>query len=177
MSQITIEKTVIEVFVGDLINTEYDAIVIPTNSRMLPSGDLRCEVLRKAGAHVQVECNKIVQDMGNISIGSAVITSGGNLESKYIIHTRAGHDPKKLMIATWNSLRIADENDLSSIVFPPISKEVIGFSTKVCADIMIPTIKKYIYERNNNLANVSFCVKTLPDYKEFENAIIALNTT
>jgi len=45
MNQFTINGTVIEIFVGDLINADYDAIAIPTNSRLLPSGTLRCRVL------------------------------------------------------------------------------------------------------------------------------------
>ena len=49
MNQITINNVVIEIFVGDLINAQYDAIVIPTNSRLLPSGTLRCKVIKEAG--------------------------------------------------------------------------------------------------------------------------------
>jgi len=96
------------------------------------------------------------------------MTSGGNLESKHIIHVRAGHEGKKLMLATWNSLKIADEKSLKSIVFPPILKEVIGFNTKKCAEIMLPTIEKYLNEKNKNLENVSICLESLPDYKDFE---------
>jgi len=168
MNQLIIKNTIVELFIGELINTEYDAIVIPTNSRLLPSGELRCQTLRKAGAEVQVECNKIIQEISNVSSGNAIITSGGNLNSKHIIHVRAGHEGKKLMLATWNSLKKADEKALKSIVFPPILKEVIGFNTKKCAEIMLPTIKKYLKEKNKNLENVSICLENLFDYKDFE---------
>ncbi len=57
MNQLTINNTVIEVFIGDISNADYNAIVIPTNSRLLPSGTLRCRVLKEAGHKVQVECN------------------------------------------------------------------------------------------------------------------------
>ena len=156
MNQITINNAVIEIFVGDLVSAQYDAIIIPTNSRLLPSGTLRCRVLKEAGHKIQVECNQIVSKRANIPIGSAVITSGGNLDTKCIIHARAGHDQKKLMLATWNSLKLADKEDLNSIVFPPMSIEVIGFNAKICADIMIPTIQKYILEKNTNLKNEHF---------------------
>jgi O-acetyl-ADP-ribose deacetylase (regulator of RNase III) len=171
MNQITINDTVIEIFVGNLINAQYDAIVIPTNSRLLPSGSLRCEVLREAGSKVQVECNRLIQKKLSIQMGKSVITSGGDLESKHIIHTNAGHNGKKLMLATWNSLKLADNNELESIIFPPISKELTGFNAKICANIMIPTIKKYISEKNKNIRNVSICLGSLPDYKEFENKL------
>jgi len=176
MSQITIKNAVIEVFIGDLINVEYDAIVIPTNSRLLPSGTLRCKILKEAGHSVQLECNDIVSKLSSIPIGGAVITSGGNLMAKYILHIRAGHDQKKLMLATWNSLILADKEKISSVAFPPISIEILGFNAKICAGIMIPTIQKYFLEKNRNIKNVSICLETLPDYKEFVNYLSKLIT-
>ncbi|NVM18797.1 MAG: macro domain-containing protein [Candidatus Lokiarchaeota archaeon] len=153
------------------MSAQYDAIAIPTNSRLLPSGTLRCRVLKGAGHKIQVECNQIISKKSNIPIGSAVITSGGSLNANFIIHARAGHDQKKLMLATWNSLILADKEGVTSIAFPPMSIEVIGFNAKVCAGIMIPTIQKYILEKNRNLKNVSICLETLPDYKEFESVL------
>ena len=175
MNQLTIKNAIVELFIGELINTEYDAITIPTNSRLLPSGELRCKTLREAGSTVQVECNKIIQEISNISSGHAIITSAGNLKSKHIIHVRADYEGKKLMLATWNSLKIADEKSLRSIAFPPILKEVIGFNTKKCAEIMLPTIEKYLKEKNENLENVSICLETLPDYKEFEAVLESIS--
>ena len=75
------------------------------------------------------------------------------------------------MLATWNSLRLADQENLTSIAFPPISLDVLGFNAKICAGIMIPTIQKYIMEKNRNLKNVSVCLESLPDYKEFESVL------
>jgi len=175
MNQITINNAVIEIFVGDLINAQYDAIVIPTNSRLLPSGTLRCKVIKEAGHTIQVECNKIISKISSVPIGRAVITSGGNLSANFIFHLRAGHDQKKLMVAIWNSLDLADKESLSSIAFPPISIDILGFNAKICAGIMIPTIQKYILEKNKNLKNVSVCLESLPDYKEFE--IVLSNLT
>ena len=171
MNQLTINNTVIEIFVGDIINADYDAIAIPTNSRLLPSGSLRCRVLKGAGHTVQVECNRIISKISNVPIGDAVITSGGKLNAKFIIHVRAGHDQKKLMLAIWNSLRLADKEGIRSIAYPPISKDVLGFNAKICAGIIIPTIKKFVLERNSNLGNISVCLESLPDYKDFENAL------
>ena len=79
------------------------------------------------------------------------------------------------MLAIWNSLKIADKKHLKSIAFPPILKEVIGFTTKKCADIMLPTIEKYLKERNKNLENVSICLETLPDYKDFEAVLDSIS--
>ena len=93
------------------------------------------------------------------------------MNAKFIFHVRAGHDQRKLMLATWNSLIIADKEGVSSIAFPPISIDVLGFNAKICAGIMVPTIQKYILEKNRNLKNISICLETLPDYKEFESVL------
>ena len=171
MNQITINNVVIEIFVGDIINAQYDAVVIPTNSRLLPSGTLRCKVMKEAGHTVQLECNEIIRKIVNVPIGGAIITSGGNLNAKFIFHIRSGHDQKKLMLATWNSMNLADKEGISSIVFPPVSIDVLGFNAKICAGIIVPTIKKYILEENKSIRNVSICLETLPDYKEFESVL------
>ena len=174
MNEITINNTVIELFIGDLTQTEYDAVVIPTNSRLLPSGEIRCKVIREAGPKVQVECNVITQKISNVPVGRAVITSGGNLKSRFIIHARAGHDGKKMVLAIWNSLRTADKHNLQSLVFPPLLKNVIGFSAEKSSKLMLSTLKKYLTEKTTHIKNVSICLETLPDYKAFENVLETL---
>ena len=57
----------------------------------------------------------------------------------------------------------------------PISKNMLGFTAKLCAEVMLPTIKKYVLEKNKNLKNVSICLEILPDYKEFEKILDALD--
>ncbi|MFW9989140.1 MAG: macro domain-containing protein [Candidatus Odinarchaeota archaeon] len=176
MYQVTINNSIIEIFQDDITNIEqYDAIVIPTNSRLLPSGDLRCKVLKKAGTLVQVECNKIINKVIKVSVGNSIVTSGGNF-IRYIIHTNGprpgqGNEGKKLMLATWNSLLLADEIGITSIVFPPISIEMRGISSKLCAKTMLPTMKKFLLEKNQNIRNLSVCLEIEADYNEFEKVL------
>ncbi len=173
-----INNSFIEIFIGDLSNTEYDAVVIPTNSRLLPSGELRCKILRKAGSKVQLECNEIINRISQVSVGDSVMTTGGDY-SQYLIHAngpRLGQvkEGQKLMQATWNSLKLADAKNLTSIVFPPISKEMRGFTTKFCAKVMLISIKKYLTENNTNLRNVSICVETQQDFEIFGKLLAEL---
>lgn len=176
MNTVKIKNAVLELIVGDLSNCTHDAIVIDTNPRLLPSGKMRTEVLRRAGAKVQVECNTIAQKVGAIQTSSAVMTSGGELGAKNIIHAaspKLGEPPegKKLMFATWNSIKLADEAGLESIAFHPLSIENHGFTIKVIAEVMLPTIKKFLKEKNKYLKNVTIVLETLPDYKEFESIL------
>lgn len=176
MDKLVINNSLIEIFIGDLSNTKYDAIVIPTNSRLLPSGELRCKILRKAGTtQVQLECNKIINKIAQVAVGDSVMTTGGAC-SQYLIHTNGprsggGNEGKKLMLATWNSLKLADAKGLTSIVFPPISKEMRGFTTEFCAKAMLLSIKKYLNENNKNLRNVSICVESQQDFEIFGNLL------
>lgn len=178
MDKLMINNSFIEIFIGDLSNTEYDAVVIPTNSRLLPSGELRCKILRKAGSKVQLECNEIINRISQVSVGDSVMTTGGDY-SQYLIHAngpRLGQvkEGQKLMQATWNSLRLADAKNLTSIVFPPISKEMRGFTTEFCAKAMLISIKKYLTENNTNLRNVSICVETQQDFEIFGKLLAEL---
>ena len=171
MDKLMINNSLIEIFIGDLSNTEYDAVVIPTNSRLLPSGELRCKILRKAGTQVQVECNILINNISQVPVGDSVMTTGG-VYSQYLIHAngpRLGQvkEGQKLMQATWNSLKLADAKNLTSIVFPPISKEMRGFTTEFCAKAMLISIKKYLKENNKNLRNVSICLETQQDLEIF----------
>ena len=123
-----------------------------------------------------MECNRIINKIGMVATGASVKTSGGNLKSKHIIHTVGptlgqGKEGKKIMLCTWNSLTLADEAGLHSIAFNPISLENLGFNAKICAEVMIPAIKKYLLKKNKNLKHVAVVLTDLPDYKEFEKVL------
>jgi len=176
MTKIDLNGTELEIIVKDIIETSFDAIVVPSNSRLLPSGTLRCKLLREAGAKVQLECNKIINKIGVISCGAAVMTSAGDLKAKHLIHCvgprlGVGKEGKKLMLATWNSLKLADDKGLSSIALNPISLENLGFNAKICAEIMLPTIKKYINEKNKNLKKIGIYLTEKPEFQEFEGVL------
>ncbi len=176
MGKISVNNTDVEVSVKDIINANFEAIVVPTNTRLLPSGTLRCKVLREAGTKVQIECNKIINRLGKIPVGGAVITSGGDLKSKYIIHAAGprlgqGKEGKKLALCTWNSLKVADKKGISSMAVYPISISNLGFNAQICAQIMLPTIKKFLLEDNKNLKKISIFLSEKEDYKEFEDVL------
>ena len=174
VNQIKINNISLEIYVDELYKASCDAIVIPSNSRLLPSGSLRCKILKNAGVQVQIECNRIINKVSTIPICGAIITSGGNLLSKNIIHANnSSRDKKSLMKTTWNALKLADKKGLKEIVFSPLSKDIQGFTGKTAAGIMIPTIKKYITEQNKKIKKVRICLDTLPDYKAFEKELKA----
>ena len=136
--------------------------------------------MRKAGAKVQMECNQVINKVGVVSCGAAVMTSAGELKAKHLIHCvgprlGVGKEGRKLMLATWNSLKLADDKGLNSIALNPISIENLGFNAKICAEIILPTIKKYITEKNKNLKKIGIYLTKKPEFQEFEKVLKSMN--
>ena len=160
-----INKAVLELIQGDITDQTTDAIVNAANSALQLGGGVAGAIRRRGGPKIQEECNKI----GGTHVGGAVITTGGNLAAKYVIHAvgpRHGeeHEDAKLKDATLNSLILADQKGLRSIAFPAISTGVFGFPKDRCATIMLSTTIAYL-EGPTKLEKVVYC---LYDQKAFE---------
>ena len=160
-----INKAVLELTQGDITDQTTDAIVNAANAALQLGGGVAGAIRRRGGPKIQEECNRI----GGTHVGGAVITTGGNLAAKYVIHAvgpRHGeeHEDAKLKDATLNSLILADKNNLKSIAFPAISTGIFGFPKDRCATIMLSTTIAYL-EGPTNLEKVVYC---LYDQKTFE---------
>ncbi|MGB7582037.1 MAG: macro domain-containing protein, partial [Sedimentisphaerales bacterium] len=117
-----IANTVLELIDGDITEMDTDAIVNAADAQLILGGGVAGAIRRKGGPTIQQECNKI----GGTFVGGAVITTGGKLRAKYVIHAvgprmREGDEDNKLKNATLNSLKLADKHNLRSIAFPAIS--------------------------------------------------------
>jgi O-acetyl-ADP-ribose deacetylase (regulator of RNase III) len=163
--KVKINETILELTQGDITDLDTDAIVNAANTALQLGGGVAGAIRRKGGPKIQEECNKI----GGTHVGGAVITTGGNLKAKYVIHAvgpRHGeeHEDEKLKDATLNSLILADKNNLESIAFPAISTGIFGFPKDRCATIMLSTTIAYL-EGPTKLGRVVYC---LYDQKTFE---------
>ncbi|MHC1635163.1 MAG: macro domain-containing protein [Candidatus Methanospirareceae archaeon] len=158
--KIKIGETVIELVKGDITELSTDAIVNAANSSLQLGGGVAGAIRRKGGPKIQEECNKI----GRCEVGNAVITTGGNLKAKYVIHAVGprygeGEEDEKLRNATLNSLRIAEEKGLRSIAFPAISTGIFGFPMERCAEIMLSTAISYARSKpESSLKHIVFCL-------------------
>ncbi|NIP25996.1 MAG: O-acetyl-ADP-ribose deacetylase [Phycisphaerae bacterium] len=148
-----------------------DAIVNAANAQLVLGGGVAGAIRKKGGPKIQQECNKI----GGTFVGGAVITTGGNLKAKYVIHAVGprmgeGNEDEKLKNATLNSLKVADENNLKSIAFPAISTGIFGFPIQRCADTMLTTAIDYL-KSQTNLQRIVFCLFGKESYQVFENQL------
>ncbi len=153
-----INQTIIELVQGDITEMETDAIVNAANVQLLLGGGVAGAIRRKGGASIQEDCKRI----GGTHVGGAVITTGGNLKAKHVIHAVGprmgeGGEDGKLKDATLNSLKIADQHHLQSISFPAISTGIFGYPLDRCARVMLSTAVEYL-KGKTGLRRVVFCL-------------------
>ena len=165
--KVKINNRILELLDGDLTEMDTDAIVNAANARLILGGGVAGAINRKGGPKIQEECNKT----GGTFVGGAVITTGGNLKAKHVIHAVGprmgeGDEDQKLKNATLNSLKAADENHLKSIAFPAISTGIFGFPIGRCAEIMLKTTIDYL-KGQTGLEKVVFCLFGRDSYEVF----------
>ncbi len=169
--RVKIENCIVELLEGDITEMQTDSIVNAANAQLILGGGVAGAIRRKGGPQIQQECNKI----GGTYVGGAVITTGGNLKAKYVIHAVGpqmgeGDEDRKLTNATLSSLKLADENNLKSISFPAISTGIFGFPIQRCAEIMLKTTIDYL-KGKTGLEKVIFCLFDRTSYKVFETQL------
>jgi O-acetyl-ADP-ribose deacetylase (regulator of RNase III) len=141
----------IELLKGDITKIKTDAIVNAANSSLMGGGGVDGVIHRAGGPAILEECRKIIARQGRCATGEAVITTGGNLPAKFVIHTvgpvwNGGQydEENKLANCYKNSLRLAVENNCRSIAFPNISTGIYHFPKKEAAQIAISTVKAFL---------------------------------
>lgn len=132
----------IEIIKGDITKIKCDAIVNAANKYLQAGGGVCGAIFRAAGIYeLQAECNKI----GGCETGSAVITNGYNLPSKYVIHAVGpiykDSSSEPLLKSTYSSiLALADEYKLKSIAIPSISTGIYGYPKIDACKIVFETL-------------------------------------
>ncbi len=151
---------ILKLIEGDLTEEKVDAIVNAANSHLQHGGGVAGAIVRKGGPTIQKESNEI----GYVGVGEAAITTAGKLPAKFVIHAVGprwgeGDEDGKLESAVRNSLKLAEENNLSTISLPAISAGIFGFPMDRCADIMLNTIREFLKNHpKGSLSEVRICL-------------------
>src|SRR5579871_5198823 len=161
---------------GDITKEMTDAIVNAANSSLLGGGGVDGAIHRAGGPAILAECRKIVSKIGRLAVGQAVITTGGNLSAKHVIHTvgpvyRGGKQGEAEALASCHreSIRVADEHGLTSLSFPAISTGAFGYPVSEAAPIALSST----VEALRTAKSVKFCRFILfdsDDRKAFDRA-------
>ncbi len=144
---------------GDITRLDVDAIVTAANETLLGGGGVDGAIHAAAGPGLLAECRKI----GGCPTGEARITKGYNLPARHVIHTvgpvwqGGGEGEESLLEGCYrNSLRLALENNISSIAFPAISTGVYRFPPDRAAEIAV-TVSAGVLAEDETLERVIFC--------------------
>lgn len=141
------------VVVDDLTRQDVDAIVNAANSSLLGGGGVDGAIHRAGGPQILQECRELRKTRypDGLPTGEAVITTGGNLPARHVIHTVGpiyGNDPEReaelLGAAYRNSLTLAVKHALTSIAFPSISTGVYAYPKHEAALVSSSAIKEFL---------------------------------
>lgn len=164
--------TLIETIQGDLTQCRTDAIVNAANSSLLGGGGVDGAIHRAGGKVILEECLAIRAKQGGCPTGEAVLTTGGNLPARYVIHTvgpvwKGGmfDEPALLQKAYWNSLALAMAHGIKSIAFPNISTGIYHFPKELAAEIAQNTVQDFVNQYPTALERVVFVCFDTENYE------------
>lgn len=143
--------TLIKLQKGDIAKLKVDAIVNAANSSLMGGGGVDGAIHRAGGPMILEECMQIRNRQGGCKTGDAVITTGGNLPAKKVVHTvgpvyHGGKNREAALLANCykNSLQLAADYNLKTIAFPNISTGIYGYPKKEAAAIAVDAVKSFI---------------------------------
>ena len=175
-----VNKTKVSMIQGDITKQATDAIVNAANSSLMGGGGVDGAIHGAGGPAILEECKMIVARQGRLPTGKAVITTGGNLKTRYVIHTvgpiwhgGGGNEAELLRSAYYECLKLASDNRLGSISFPSISTGAYGYPVDEAAKTAVSTIVSFLKEQATSLKEVIF---VLFDSRTCQNYCSALRT-
>lgn len=156
-----------------LLWVKTQAIVNAANTSLLGGGGVDGAIHRAAGKELLLEC----ETLGGCPTGEAKITSGYKLRAEYVIHTpgpiwRGGTRGEAELLANCyrNSLKLAQEHDITSISFPSISTGVYRYPVEQAAEIAVREIMTFL-ENNKDMEKVQMVCFDEATYRAYEKAL------
>jgi O-acetyl-ADP-ribose deacetylase (regulator of RNase III) len=152
---------------GDITRLDTDALVNAANSSLLGGGGVDGAIHRAGGPEILEACRRLrASHYGSgLRTGQAVITTGGRLPARHVIHTvgpvwNGGHmqEPELLASCYQNSLQLAQQHGLASVAFPGISTGIYGFPKQQAAAIAVREVKQFLeqHEQPQQVVFVAF---------------------
>jgi O-acetyl-ADP-ribose deacetylase (regulator of RNase III) len=145
----------LEVFHGDIVTLQVDAIVNAANERMLGGGGVDGAIHRAAGPGLLEACRSFPEVRPGVRCptGESRITAAFKLPARYIIHTvgpvwRGGEYGEAELLASCyrSALSLARENGCRTIAFPAISTGAYMFPAVAAAQIAVSETRAFLDE-------------------------------
>lgn len=167
----------ITILMGDITTISCDAIVNAANTLLLGGGGVNGAIHAAAGSGLLAEA----RTLGGARTGQAKITRGYNLPAQYVIHTVGPIVPqgtrpsaqhiRELSNCYKNSLDVARQNNLRTVVFPSISTGVYHFPIDMAVDIALSTVHQYLDNNRGAFDRIGFCLFSQGDYNLYRNRL------
>lgn len=177
--EVSIKQVKLSLIRGDITRQATEAIVNAANPGLMGGGGVDGAIHRAGGPAILAECQQIVSKQGRLPTGKAVMTTGGNLKAKFVIHTvgpiwyGGNKGEAELLVSAYReSLKLATENNLTSISFPSLSTGAYGYPVAEAAKVAIKTVVSFLKEQKTSIKEVVF---VLFDSFTFENYASALS--
>jgi O-acetyl-ADP-ribose deacetylase (regulator of RNase III) len=178
-----INETKVSITQGDITKQATDAIVNAANSSLMGGGGVDGAIHRAGGPAILEECKQIVAKQGRLPTGKAVITTGGNLKAKHVIHTvgpiwHGGNrnEAELLQSAYLECLKLATQNKLASVSFPSISTGAYGYPVNEAAGIAVSTVVSFLKEQAISLKELVFVLFDSRTYESYCSALQEITT-
>jgi O-acetyl-ADP-ribose deacetylase len=175
---ITINRTKLSLVQGDITRQTVEAVVNAANSGLMGGGGVDGAIHRAGGPKILEECKQIVAKQGRLPAGQAVITTGGNLPAKYVIHTvgpvwygGTRSEPETLASAYRESLKLAAEKGIKSVAFPSISTGAYGYPVDEAARVALQSVKSFLEEKTTSIQEVRFVLFNSAAFEAYQEAL------
>jgi O-acetyl-ADP-ribose deacetylase (regulator of RNase III) len=176
--ELIVNQARLAIIQGDITRQASDAIVNAANPGLMGGGGVDGAIHRAGGPAILEECKQIVARQGRLPTGRAVITTGGKLPAKYVIHTvgpvwHGGNRGEAALLesAYRESLRLAAAKKLASIAFPSISTGAYGYPVAEAAGIAIRTVVSFLREQATSVKEVVFVLFDPLTYQAYSSAL------
>ncbi|RZN38402.1 MAG: O-acetyl-ADP-ribose deacetylase [Methanophagales archaeon ANME-1-THS] len=180
--ELVINQTRITLIQGDITNQDTDAIVNAANPSLRGGGGVDGAIHRAGGRAILDECTRIVKNQGPLQTGKAVLTTGGNLKARYVIHTvgpvwhgGTQNEAELLTSAYQKSLRLATTHGLSSISFPSISTGAYGYPVQEAATVALRAVALFLKHEPTSLREIIFVLFDSRTYQHYRTALEQLS--
>jgi len=176
--EVMVNQARLAIIQGDITKQATDAIVNAANPGLMGGGGVDGAIHRAGGPAILEECKQIVTEQGRLPTGKAVITTGGNLPAKHVIHTvgpiwQGGNKGEAALLesAYRESLKLAAEQKLTSVSFPSISTGAYGYPVAEAARVAIRAVVSFLTEQTTSVKDVVFVLFDSRTYQAYSSAL------
>ena len=176
--EVIVNQARLAIIQGDITKQATDAIVNAANPGLMGGGGVDGAIHRAGGPAILEECKQIVAEEGRLPTGKAVITTGGNLRAKHVIHTvgpiwQGGNKGEAALLksAYRESLKLAAERKLTSVSFPSISTGAYGYPVAEAAKVAIKAVISFLTEQVTSVKEVVFVLFDSRTYQAYSSAL------